>query len=288
MSAKKSKSKKPKKKAALRDPRSADTHALYEMSVQAPDLDAKFYARYFKKYTGRPLRLFREDFCGTFVLSTEFVKRHPENRAICVDLDGPTLDWGRRHNLSKLDEAAQSRVQIFQEDVMKLHEPQAEMIIASNFSYCIFKEREQLEAYFRSCFQSLQAGGLMSVDMWGGSETQIEQEEEREIDAEDYGYEDFTYVWDQHSFDPLSYHAVCKIHFLFEDGSRRDNAFVYDWRLWTAPDLREAMEKAGFVDVHVLWEGTDKKTDEGNGKFTRRKTGDADEAWIAYMVGQKP
>ena len=35
------------------------------------------------------------------------------------------------------------------------------------------------------------------------------------------------------------------------------NAFVYDWRLWTPPDLREAFEAAGFEDVHFLWEATD-------------------------------
>ncbi len=107
----------------------------------------------------------------------------------------------------------------------------------------------------------------------------IEQEEERDV-------EDFVYVWDQHDFDPVSHHAVCKIHFRFKDGSKIKNAFTYDWRLWTLPELQELMTEAGFEDVHVLWEGTDKKTGEGNSKYRRCARGDADPAWIAYVVGR--
>ena len=66
------------------------------------------------------------------------------------------------------------------------------------------------------------------------------------------------------------------------------NAFVYDWRLWTIPELREIMQEAGFVDIHILWEGTERDTGEGNGVFRRVKRGDPDEAWIAFVVGRKP
>ena len=123
--------------------------------------------------------------------------------------------------------------------------------------------------------------GRARSDAWGGSETQEVQEEERE-------QEGFSYIWDQDDFDPLTYNTICKIHFEFEDGSRMRNAFVYDWRLWTLPELREIMDEAGFVDVHVLWEGTELDTGEGNGVFRRVKRGDPDEAWIAYVVGSKP
>ena len=66
------------------------------------------------------------------------------------------------------------------------------------------------------------------------------------------------------------------------------NAFVYDWRLWTMPELRELMAEAGFIDVHVLWEGTQAATRSGNGVFRRKEKGDADSAWIVYVVGRKP
>jgi hypothetical protein len=108
----------------------------------------------------------------------------------------------------------------------------------------------------------------------------VEQEEKREVDG-------FTYVWDQRNFDPLTYHADCRIHFEFSDGSRMRNAFIYDWRLWTLPELRELMELAGFTGIHVLWEATERATGEGNGVFRKVTRGDADEAWIAYIVGAK-
>jgi SAM-dependent methyltransferase len=258
--------------------RTADRHALYEQSVQAPDIDSRFFSRYFQRYTGRPLRTFREDFCGTFTLSCHFVRLHRENQAICVDLDGLTLDWGRRHNLDQLTEHQQARIHILNENVLDVQRPKADLICAMNFSYCIFKERLDLEAYVQNAHDSLAKGGLFCMDVWGGSETQVLQEESKDIDG-------FAYVWDQDDFDPLTYNCICRIHFDFQDGTRLRNAFVYDWRLWTIPELREAMEAAGFSDIHVLWEATDRKTGEGNGVFRRVKRGAPDEAWIAYIVG---
>ena len=48
------------------------------------------------------------------------------------------------------------------------------------------------------------------------------------------------------------------------------------------------MTEAGFMDVHVLWEGTLADTRSGNGVFRRKEIGDADSAWIVYVVGRKP
>lgn len=258
--------------------KTADKHDLYQRSVQAPEVDSEFFADYFKDYVGRELRVFREDFCGTFVLSTAFVKLHEDNQAICVDLDGLTLDWGREHNLTPLTPHQRARVHIHQTNVMELQKPAADLIAAMNFSYCIFKDRPTLHDYVKNCYDALDSGGLLVMDMWGGSETQVLQEEEREIE------DGFSYIWDQDDFDPLTYNIVCRIHFEFTDGSKMRNAFVYDWRLWTPPDLSEAMQAAGFEDVHFLW---DTEEDEDDTNYERVDRGDADEAWITYIVGQK-
>jgi hypothetical protein len=37
-----------------------------------------------------------------------------------------------------------------------------------------------------------------------------------------------------------------------------------------------------------LWEGTDAETNEGTGIYERAEKGDADLAWIAYIVGKTP
>ena len=271
------KKRKPKRLTA----RNADKHDLYQRSVQAPEIDSRFMVRQFKKITGRPLRVFREDFCGTFVVSCHVVQLHREMRAIAVDLDGPTLAWGRKHNLAQLTEDQQRRVTVFQKNVLEVQRPQADLIAATNFSYSVFKTRKEMTAYIKNSYRALRPGGVFLLDIWGGSETQILQEEERE-------QEGFAYVWDQDDFDPLTYNTLCKIHFQFKDGSRLRNAFIYDWRLWTIPELREIMQEAGFQDIHILWEGTERDTGEGNGVFRRVKRGDPDEAWIAFVVGSKP
>ncbi len=122
---------------------------------------------------------------------------------------------------------------------------------------------------------------MLFLDAWGGGEVQFLLKERRRLHG-------FTYVWDQAEFDPITHEILCKIHFEFRDGSRIRNAFVYDWRLWTLPELRELMSEAGFADVHVLWEGTDRKTRKGNGIFRRVRRGGNEKAWVAYVVGRRP
>jgi SAM-dependent methyltransferase len=261
--------------------RTADRHWLYQQSVQAPEVDSRFFARFYKRVVGRPARVFREDFCGTAVLACHWVLLHRENRAIGVDIDQKTLDWGRAHNVATLlDDRQRERLTLFCRNVLDVSEPRADIIAALNFSYSVFKTRDELRAYFANARDALERDGLLLVDAWGGSETQVEQEERRPQAG-------FTYVWDQHRFDPVSHRSTCKIHFEFKDGTRIRNAFVYDWRMWTLPELQELMVEAGLRNIQVLWECTDRETDEGNGVFRKVTRGDADLSWIAYVVGQR-
>ena len=109
-------------------------------------------------------------------------------------------------------------------------------------------------------------------------------EDDRE-EITDYG--DFEYVWDQHAFDPITHHGTYKIHFRFPDRSRIDDAFVYEWRLWSIPEVSEVLVEAGFDRADVYWEDTDPESGEGNGYFRKQKRGECDPAWNAYIVGVK-
>jgi len=259
--------------------RTADKYVLYQEAVQGPEVDARFLSRHYQRTIGRPPRILREDFCGTAILACWFVHLHRENHAFGVDLHGPTLAWGRKHTVPRLPEAEQSRVKLVKANVMDVSRPRADIIAALNFSYGIFKTRATLGAYVRNCRRSLRQDGLLFLDAWGGSDTQRERPDR----IKNRG---FVYVWDQVRFDPVNYHTLCRIHFEFPDGTRIRNAFDYDWRLWTLPELQELMAEAGFRDIHVLWEGTHRKTGKGNGVFHRVTKGHADRAWIAYVVGR--
>lgn len=275
----KSKSKsKPKKPP--RTARTADRHELYQLSVQAPDVDAPFIARYFKRYVGRPAITLREDFCGTAHFASYWVKMNRSHRAIGVDLDAKTLAWGIEHNIkAMLDDEQRTRIELFEADVRDVQCAKADIVTVFNFSYSLLTTRDDLRGYFARVRDGLNPGGLLMIDSWGGPETIDERVETRRV-------EDFTYVWDQVRFDPVTHHSDCRIHFRFKDGTELKNAFRYQWRQWTLPELQELMVEAGFKDVHILWEGTDPETLEGNGVYRRVARGDADPSWIAYVVGQ--
>lgn len=263
-----------------RTARTADKHELYQLAVQAPEVDAPFLRRYFTRLVGRAPCSLREDFCGTALLAAHWVAMRREHRAIGVDFDQATLDWGRRHNVDgKLDDEQRSRLQLLHADVRTVHAPPVDLIVAFNFSYSLFMTRDALRAYFAHVRKGLVRDGLFVIDAWGGSETLDEREERRRV-------EDFTYCWEQARFDPITHHSECRIHFRFMDGTVMRNAFCYHWRLWILPELLELLGEAGFRDVHVLWEGTDRKTNQGNSRYRRVKRGEADPAWVGYVVGR--
>ncbi len=271
--------KKPKKKPLTA--RTADKHVLYQLSVQAPELDSKTYARWFKKYTGRDMRALREDFCGTAVLACHHVRNHRNNTAVGVDLHRPTLDWGIKHNVQTLlDQEQQQRLQLLEKNVLEVTSPKVDCVLALNFSYQVFTTRQALGAYIKTVYRSLKPGGVFYMDALGGPDVMQAKTDVTKKQG-------FKYHWEQRSYDPISHRFVCAIHFEFSDGTMMKNAFVYDWRLWTLAELRELFVEAGFDDVHVLWEGTDQKTMTGNGIFRRKEVGDMDEAWISIVVGRK-
>jgi SAM-dependent methyltransferase len=263
-----------KKKRVRRRP---DRHELYEQAVQCPEADIRFFERVYRKHNGGELpRSFREDFCGTAALAAEWVRKRQTNTAIGIDLDGPTLEWGRRRNIEPLGEAA-SRLKLLQKNVLEVTRPRCDVIAAMNFSYFIFKTREALRAYFRIARRSLAPSGVFVLDIFGGSEAQAEVEEEKELDG-------FNYYWDQHRFDPITNETLFYIHFLLDDGRWVRKAFTYDWRLWSIPEVRELLEEAGFQNSEVYWEGTDRATGEGNGVFLPSERQGSCPGWIAYIV----
>jgi hypothetical protein len=281
----KSSRKKSKKKSGSRRGRSgssqarqADRYVLYQKSVQVPEADVSFARRVFKKRYGRPARRLREDFCGTALMCCEWVRGHRDNRAWAVDLDPEPLAWGREHNLSGLTADQRERLELVEGDVLDTPAPEpVDVTVAFNFSYFIFHERAQLRAYFEQARSTLDAEGVLLLDAYGGADAQRTMTEAREIDG-------FDYVWDQHQFDPIHHRALNYIHFEFPDGSEMKRAFRYDWRLWSLPELRDLLLEAGFADVQVFWEGTDRKTGEGNGVYKPADEALDDPAWIAYVA----
>jgi SAM-dependent methyltransferase len=259
----------------------ADKYDLYLKSVQSPDHEAWFFQRIYKSLIGKKPRVLREDFCGTAAVCCEWVNRHPERRAIGVDLDPEPLAWGREHNLAKLPPAAQARVDLQKADARAVRGPKADIVTAQNFSFYLFMTRDELRAYFRAAYRNLGREGIFVLDMMGGPECMEEDLEETK------SFRGFKYIWNQISFDPISHHAEFAIHFRFPDGSEQRRAFSYKWRLWTIPEVRELLAEAGFERSVVYWEDTDSETGEGNDTYRPRERASSEATWICYLVGVK-
>jgi SAM-dependent methyltransferase len=258
----------------------ADRHALYERAVQDPPTDVRTLTKLYRRYRKTDPRVLREDFCGSGALAVAWAKSKPTRRAIGVDIDRETLAWGEVHHLEPAGKTLDGRVKLIEANVLDARGgPKADITCALNFSYCTFRERRQLRSYFRAVRRRLADDGLFVLDVLGGTEAMMEDQNET-----DHG--DFVYRWDQAMFDPLTHEMRCHIHFSFPDGSSIAPAFSYHWRLWTAPELRDLLLESGFSNVHVLWEKTDDEG-EGTGAFYEPGTVENQECWWTYIVAER-
>ena len=246
--------------------RRADKHALYELSVQQPMLIIDLIE---SRAAFEPLVL-REDFCGTANLASTWVASGERRRAVGIELDPRVLHYADRRHRRSLGAAA-SRLELIESDVMRCR-AQADVLVSLNFSHFVFKSRPGLLAYLRHVRRCIRPGGLMLLDLYGGPGAMVAGEDQRE-------FGDFTYVWEQASYNPLTAQVRNYIHFRFRDGSQRRRAFTYDWRLWTMAELREALIEAGFAEVEVWY--------EGETAFERKLNLAEYDAWVAYLIARR-
>ncbi|MGH8597687.1 MAG: class I SAM-dependent methyltransferase, partial [Gammaproteobacteria bacterium] len=236
----------------------ADPYILYQQSVQCAEAEIDFVDSAFLALRARYAQRLREDFCGTAQVACEWVRRRQRNTALAIDIDPKVLDWGRRHNVNRLLHEARSRVKLINADVMKVRTEAVDAVLAMNFSYWFFKQRETLRRYFRRVRAALGAEGLFFLDAYGGYDAfRIMRERTR--------HDGYTYVWHQAAYNPITGEARCHIDFKFDDGSVLKQAFSYEYRLWTLPEIREVLLEAGFSRAAVYWQGTDEETGEANG-----------------------
>lgn len=259
-----------------------EKYLYYENSVQTPEEHVKIFDQMFLDLRGKIAMSLKEDFCGTFMISCEWVKSHPKRNSVGVDLDPEPLAYGKKNAFRKLTSEEKSRVTLFKQDVCKPLKNKVDVIGAGNFSFYIFKEREQLRNYFKAALKSLNRDGIFVLEMAGGPGFIIKGREQHTYRVPEIGK--YTYYWDQVSYDPVKHHGLYAIHFKDSKGEFHKNVFTYDWRVWTIPEVREIMIEAGFKDTAVYWEPVGRHK-EGTGSFVRMESGDNAYAWIAFVVG---
>lgn len=253
-------------------------YELYENSVQNPKGDITFinkeFSRYFKK---KPLSL-REDFGGTGKLATLWTKQSDAHVAHSVDLDHEPMNYGLAHHYAKLTASQKRRMHYHAANVLDSFPFKVDVVVALNFSYFIFKERQLLLRYFKQVHKGLGAKGMFFIDVFGGA-GKLEPFEDRTA------FDDFTYYWNCARYNPINNECLYYIH--YKKGARKhERVFEYDWRMWTIRELREILAEAGFENSVAYWEGFDKNGD-GDGKFVPSEVEENCEGWVAYIVATK-
>jgi hypothetical protein len=253
-----------------------EKYHLYESSVQNPEADVKFIRKEYQKVFNKEPLVLREDFCGTGSMACEWVAQSENHTAFGIDLDVEPISYGLDHHFLTMPEDAQSRMKYILGNVLNDYDFKADIIVAFNFSYFLFKKRSDLVAYFSKVRLHLNKEGLLFIDLFGGTETRKELEESNK-------HKSHTYFWDCHSYNPLT--AECQYYIHFKDhktGVKHEKVFSYDWRMWDAKELQDVLNDAGFNDVQIYWEGVD-KDGTGNGVFKMYKTAENCESWVTYI-----
>mmetsp|Transcript_27977 Transcript_27977/g.71174 ORF Transcript_27977/g.71174 Transcript_27977/m.71174 type:complete len:143 (-) Transcript_27977:762-1190(-) len=138
------------------------------------------------------------------------------------------------------------------------------------------KTRRDLLRYLRAAKSGLAEDGILALDLFGGLDAfQVKKYTKR--------FRDFTYEMDTTYVNLLTHEASFKIHFRFPDRSVIKGAFCYDWRIWTLPELKEALLDAGFKKIEIWWAEVDPE-DEEQYEYTQEKLIEPTEMINSYIL----
>ena len=216
-----------------------DRFDLYELCVTEPVRLARFLAAV---HAGSPFTL-REDFSGTGALARAWPGVITGGRSIAVDTDPEPLARcrGAPGVRTIVSDAARCRAS-------------ADLVVATNFPIGYWHDRPSLVRYLRTVRASLRPGGVFVCDTYGGRDAMSRVTLTRRLRGP--RGERIEQEWEQRDADPLTGMVTDVLHFrVKEAGASRDrvlrDGFVYRWRLWSIPELRETMAEAGLPAVEV-------------------------------------
>lgn len=256
-------------------PKTPDAFDLYELAVTNPAPIARFLA---SAHGGTP-RLLREDFSGSGALCRGWVQSVPGGRAIAVDSQAAPL--------AKLRGVAS--VEPVKADVLACR-VKADVIAATNFPLGYWHTRAELLIYLKHALSCLKPGGVFACDLYGGSDAFTPGSTHVKLRGPDGSK--VRYTWEQRDADPLTARVLNAIHFELTPKTgkvvRFPDAFVYDWRLWSIPEMTDAMLDAGFSSVDVYDSLGDAIDQEGRLYVRPLEPGDGlDDPFVVYLVARK-
>ncbi|OAB63163.1 hypothetical protein AY599_15770 [Leptolyngbya valderiana BDU 20041] len=256
---------------------------LYEICVQSP----KHVVDLLRAIHGNePVRL-GEDFAGSGAVGRAWVAQGGAHQAWCVDQDAEAL--ARCHGV----EGVSTRVGDVMEETASV-----DALWVGNFSIGYHHDRVSLVAYLKHVRERLTPGGVFVCDTYGGETAFITGEVHRfhplpaHLAPDGTGGWRVRYTWEQRQADPLTGMVTDVLHFRIERAGMIDaeypDAFIYHWRLWSVPELRDAMTEAGFTGTAVYNQLPDAVDDQGRPYIEPIvDPSDLDDSFIVCVTGRR-
>jgi SAM-dependent methyltransferase len=260
-----------------------DRFDLYECCVQSPSLLVRLLRGI---HAGTP-RVLREDFCGGGALSRRWVQDVAGGLCVAIDTDRAALARLRRLGRSGVRRGA---IRIVRADALhppaSADIPRPDVVFVGNFSIGEIHDRPRLIGYLRATRRRLAPGGVFVCDTYGGASALVTGAVRRVHPVPGSPSVRVRYTWEQRSADPLTARVVNALHFRVEEDGRvvREftDAFVYRWRLWSVPELRDALLEAGFRDAEVYAQVPDAV--DSDGRVYVSPVRDPEEVGESYIV----
>lgn len=261
-------------------------HDLYDLCVQSPaDLVPLLRAVH-----GDEPRVLVEHFAASARISRRWVETDPAASAVAIDLDGEVLQLS----------SGIERLRTIHADVLdhqKLQGVVGDVVHAGNFSIGYHHDRPTLIRYLQMVREQLSKGGVFVCDTYGGESSFHIGTMERDVPIPESlrpaGASDdlfIRYLWEQRAADPLTARVIDVLHFRVFDGDEviqdAPDAFVYDWRLWTVPELRDAMLEVGFTSIEVYNELPDAVDEDGRAYVEPVDGDDLNDSFIVCVVAR--
>jgi hypothetical protein len=243
---------------------SLDRFDCYELCVQSPRHITALLHGIAARDGVEPM-LLREDFCGSAAVSRRWIEEAMGvaethawrgRLALAIDLEAQALDRARR--FANVGAEWNGRIEFLQGDCTAKDAPagdrRADIVFVGNFSIGYCHARTTLMRYLRYSLSRLKdSGGIFACDLYGGPGAFSLGQLRRRHPSK--GRETIHYLWSHDEADAMTGMVTNSITFEIErDGEiieQIPKAFVYRWRLWSLPELREAMLEVGFKSFEV-------------------------------------
>lgn len=260
-----------------------NTHDLYELCVQSPQHLVPFLIA----VHGNEPSILGEDFAGTAALSHLWADRGDMYAAIATDLDAEALAFRGVH----------PRIEKHASDVRD-ESACADVIFVGNFSIGYWHTRAELVAYLKHARSRLHPGGVFVCDTYGGETAYtlgtVHRDHWIPNDPRYAGHtgKRIRYTWEQRNADPTTGMVTNVLHFRIEKAGTIEqeifDAFTYEWRLWSIPELRDALDEAGFASTEVFAKTADAIDEQGNAYVLPIEDGEdeLDDSYIVLIAGR--